>query len=133
MVDENSSLEEIRAEFGKDKFAALAQCSVLEGRPGYAICEMPITENHLNATGGVMGGAMFTLADFAMAVASNMDGKPTVSIACNIRFFRGAKGKKLIATCTADKAGRSVGFYTVEIKDDLGNYIAEFTSTAHRS
>ena len=68
MVDETNSLEEIRAYFAQDKFAAQAQCSIIEAAPNHAICEMPITENHLNANGTVMGGAMFTLADFTMAI-----------------------------------------------------------------
>lgn len=94
MVDETNSLEEIRAYFAQDKFAAQAQCSIIEAAPNHAICEMPITENHLNANGTVMGGAMFTLADFTMAIISNMDNKPTVAIDCTIRFFSPAKGEK---------------------------------------
>ena len=118
MVDETNSLEEIRAYFAQDKFAAQAQCSIIEAAPNHAICEMPITENHLNANGTVMGGAMFTLADFTMAIISNMDNKPTVAIDCTIRFFSPAKG---------------VGFYTVDITDDLGTNVAQFVCTAHRS
>ena len=94
---------------------------------------MPITENHLNANGTVMGGAMFTLADFTLAIISNMDNKPTVAIDCTIRFFSPAKGEKLIATGSANKAGRNVGFYTVDITDDLGTNVAQFVCTAHRS
>ena len=133
MVDETNSLEEIRAYFAQDKFAAQAQCSIIEAAPNHAICEMPITEHHKNARGTVMGGAVFTLADFAMAVAGNVGGTPTVSIACNIRFFAAAKGNRLIATCTANKEGRSVGFYTVHVTDELGTSVASFESTAHRS
>ena len=124
MVDETNSLEEIRAYFAQDKFAAQAQCSIIEAAPNHAICEMPIT---------VMGGAMFTLADFTMAIISNMDNKPTVAIDCTIRFFSPAKGEKLIATGSANKAGRTVGFYTVDITDDLGTNVAQFVCTAHRS
>ena len=133
MVDETNSLEEIRAYFAQDRFAAQAQCSIIEAAPNHAICEMPITENHLNANGTVMGGAMFTLADFTMAIISNMDNKPTVAIDCTIRFFSPAKGEKLIATGSANKAGRTVGFYTVDITDDLGTNVAQFGCTAHRS
>jgi acyl-CoA thioesterase len=133
MVDENSSLAEIRAFFADDKFATGAQCSILEARAGHAVCEMPITPNHLNMRGQVMGGATFTLADFTMAVMSNLDRKPSVAIDCNIRYFTTAKGTKLIATGNADRAGRSVGFYTVDVEDNLGNRIAQFVSTAHRS
>ncbi len=133
MVDETNSLEEIRTYFAQDRFAAQAQCSIIEARANHAICEMPITPDHLNANGTVMGGAMFTLADFTMAVISNLDNKPTVAIDCTIRFFSPAKGKKLIATGSTNKGGRSVGFYTVDIEDDLGTKVAQFVCTAHRS
>ena len=133
MVTEHNSIEKIRNYFANDRFATKAQCVLIEGKVGYSVCEMPITPDHLNANGTVMGGAMFTLADFAMAVASNLDEKLTVAINCNIRFFSPAKGTKLIATCKADKAGRRIGFYTVDITDELGTYVAQFNSTAHRS
>lgn len=132
MVDESNSLDEIREYFAQDKYAAQAQCSIIEARANHAVCEMPITENHLNANGTVMGGAMFTLADFTMAVISNLDNKPTVAIDCTIRFFSPAKGEKLIATGNADKGGRTVGFYTVDIADDLGTKVAQFVCTAAR-
>ena len=133
MVDETNSLEEIREYFAQDKYAAQAGCSIIEARANHAICEMPITPNHLNANGTVMGGAMFTLADFTMAVISNLDNKPTVAIDCTIRFFSPAKGQKLIATGSTNKGGRSVGFYTVDIADELGTNVAQFVCTAHRS
>ena len=57
----------------------------------------------------------------------------TVAIDCTIRFFSPAKGEKLIATGSANKAGRTVGFYTVDITDDLGTNVAQFVCTAHRS
>ena len=117
MVDETNSLEEIRAYFAQDKFAAQAQCSIIEAAPNHAICEMPITENHLNANGTVMGGAMFTLADFTMAIISNMDNKPTVAIDCTIRFFSPAKCEKLNTPGSPHKAGRPGGFYTDEINN----------------
>lgn len=132
MVDETNSLEEIREYFAQDKYAAQAQCSIIEARANHAVCEMPITPNHLNANGTVMGGAMFTLSDFTMAVMSNLDNKPTVAIDCTIRFFSPAKGEKLIATGNADKGGRTVGFYTVDITDDLGTKVAQFVCTAAR-
>ena len=91
---------------------------------------MPVTDGVLNALGGVMGGAIFTLADFAFAVASNYGGAPSVAIECNIRYFAAPKGEKLIATCTADKEGRSLGHYTVKITDDLGRKVAGYTAIA---
>ena len=133
MVNEENTLAEIQDYFAADRFATEAGCTIVEAKAGYCVAELPITDHLLNANNAVMGGATFTLADFAMAVAANLDNKPTVSIACNIRFFGVAKGSKLIATCTTDKAGRRVGFYRVDVCDDLGNKVASYEATASRS
>ena len=133
MVNEENTLAEIQDYFAADRFATETGCTIVEAKAGYCVAELPITDHLLNANNTVMGGATFTLADFAMAVAANLDNKPTVSIACNIRFFGVAKGSKLIATCTTDKAGRRVGVYRVDVCDDLGNKVASYEATASRS
>lgn len=133
MLDENAPLENIRAFFADDHFATEAcKATIVEARKGFAVCECPLERIHRNALGGVMGGAIFTLADFALAVASNVGEAPTVSICNSIEFMTSARGEKLIATCSADKSGRSLGFYTVKITDDLGTLIAAMTATCFR-
>lgn len=130
---ENPTLDQIRAYFANDKFATQAAgCTIVEGSRGHAICEMPIQDVHRNAQGGVMGGAIFTLADFCLAVACNIDEQPTVSVSNTIEFLSGAKGTKLIAECNADKSGRKLGFYTVDVTDDTGRKIARMTATCFR-
>lgn len=123
-------LEELQELYKNDRFATNSGCKIIEADNDKVICEMEINENLLNAHGSVMGGAMFTLADFAFAVASNLNGVPSVAIASNIRFYSATKGTKLIATCITDKDGRNLGHYTVEIKDDLGKKIASYTAVA---
>ena len=123
-------LNELRELYKNDKFATNAGCRIIEADSDKVICEMEICDSVLNAHGGVMGGAIFTLADFAFAVASNLNGVPSVAIESNISFYTATKGTKLIAKCTTDRDGRTLGHYTVEIKDDLGKKIAGFTSVA---
>ena len=82
--------------------------------------------------GGVMGGAIFTLADYALAIACNMGENPTVSVSNTIEYLARAKGTQLIATCDADKSGRSVGFYTIDVTDELGTKVARMTATCFR-
>ena len=123
-------LKELQESFKNDKFATNAGCTIIEADNEKVICEMPITDGILNALGGVMGGAIFTLADFAFAVASNLNGIPSVAIESNIRFYSSSKGTKLIATCTTDKDGRNFGHYTVKVTDDLGKTIAGYTAIA---
>ena len=134
MFSENPTVEELEAFFTGDKFATQAAgCRIVEGRRGHAVCEMELVRDvHYNAMGGVMGGAIFTLADFALAIACNIGEEPTVSVSNTIEFMNAAKGSKLIATCDADKSGRRLGFYTVDITDDTGRAVAKMCATCAR-
>ncbi len=116
--------------YQNDRFATNAGCRILSADSDSVVCEMELNENLMNAHGSVMGGAIFTLADLAFAVASNLSGVPSVAIESNIRFYSATKGTRLIATCKTDKDGRSLGHYTVEIKDDLDKKIAGYTAIA---
>ncbi|MBQ3106390.1 MAG: PaaI family thioesterase [Eggerthellaceae bacterium] len=133
MLSENPAIEDVRELFAGDRFATeAAGCRVMEGRKGYAVCEMDITDVHRNAFGGVMGGAIFTLADYALAVSCNLGEEPTVAAVNTIEFMSAAKGTKLIATSSVDKSGRHLGFYTVEVTDDTGRKVAKMTATCYR-
>jgi len=133
MLSEDMTIEEIRAFFVKDRFATdICGATITSARRGYAVCEMPIRDAHRNAMGAVMGGAIFSLADFALAIACNVGETPTVAISNTIDFINPTKGKKLIAECVTEKSGRTIGFYTIEVKDDLGALIAKMAATCAR-
>ena len=130
MIDSGASLEQVQRIFSNDRFATEATgCRIVEAGPGHAVCELDVCELHLNEKGGVMGGAIFTLADFACAVASNIGEEPTVSVAFSIQYLSAVKGKRLIATADAQKNGRTLGFYDCMVRDDLGRDIAHVTGT----
>ena len=127
------TLEEIRAAFAADRFATeAAGAEIQSAEPGHAVCTMALRPIHMNAAGTPQGGAIFTLADFALAICCNIGEGPTVSVDSNISFFRATKGTKLTATATCDKPGRHLGFYTVLVEDDLGKAIAKMTATCYR-
>ena len=133
MIDASCPIEEVRELFARDRFATEAcGCRVVEASRGHAVCTFDITEGHRNAQGNVMGGAIFTLADFALAIGCNLGENPTVSVSNTIEYFSAAKGSALIATCDVDKSGRSLGFYTVKVEDDLGTPVAQMTATCFR-
>lgn len=130
MIDADASLEEVQAVFSNDRFATEAcGCRVVEAAPGHAVCEFDVTPGHRNEKGGVMGGAIFTVADFAFAVASNVGSPTTVSVSSTIEFMSAARGSRLIATADADKDGRTLGFFTCTVTDELGTPVARATQT----
>lgn len=132
MIDENLPIEDVRAIFAQDRFATAAGCRIVEASKHHAVCEMPLTDLHLNAQGGIMGGAIFTLADFALAIAVNVGQPDTVAIDNNIRYLSAPKGDKLIATARMDKSGRSLAFVTVTVTDNAGRDVAVMTATGFR-
>ena len=131
MLSDDPTLEEIEAVFANDRFATeAAGCRVVSR--GRAVCSMELADVHRNAMGNVMGGAIFTLADFALAICCNIGEEPTVSVDSSISFFRSTQGAALTATAVCDKPGRHLGFYTVTVEDDLGKQIAKMTATCYR-
>ena len=82
MIDEDCPIEGVREYFGNDHFATEAcGCLVDEASHGHAVCEFDVAEGHLNAQGNVMGGAIFTLCDFALAIACNIGRVDSILIA----------------------------------------------------
>lgn len=133
MHGDDYTLEEVRSFFHNDRFATRAcGCEIVEARRGHAVCAFEIGDVHRNAQGNVMGGAIFTLADFALAVACNVGEPPTVAVSNTIEYLNATRGSRLIATCDADKSGRSLGFYTVRVVDDLGTPVANMLATCFR-
>lgn len=114
-----------------DRFAAYLGMKLLDVQPGYALVEMEIAEHHLNGVGVVHGGAIFGLADYAFAVASNSKGPVALAINANISYFKVAKGSKLIAKATEITSSRKLGHYQVDICDEDETLVARFTGTVY--
>ena len=79
----------------------------------------------MNANNTPMGGAIFTLADFAYAVASNgFTEQIIVSQQVSITFLAPARGRVLLAEAACLKSGRTTCLYAVDVRDELGTYVA---------
>lgn len=124
-----SSLEEIRKRFQNDHYAMETTGVVIDSaEPGKAVCSLVLEERHMNENHVPMGGAIFTLADFACAIASNgYAQKKTVSQQVSISFLAPAKGKRLIAEAFCLRAGRTTALYEVDVRDELDTYVAHAT------
>ena len=128
---------EIKAFFKNDRFADTSGAKIDTITPEEIVCSLQIEDRHLNAGNKVQGGAIFTLADFAFAVASNYDdltagiNNITVSHSSNIVFFKPAAGKKLTAKSRCIQKGRKLSVYRITVTDDNGSEIAEMTGNAY--
>ena len=132
MMANFDSVESAREFFYKDLFAVNTGITLDELTDDEAICSLVLNDTHRNAYGGVMGGVIFTLADFAFAVLSNQIHQLTVAQQVSINYLSAPKGDKLIARATCRKSGRTSSIVIVNVEDDLGRDVAQFVGTGFK-
>lgn len=125
-------LEDARAYFEGDRYA-IENGMRLDGLgEGWSACSVTLAPRHKNANGGVMGGAIFTLADFAFAAAANNLHRPTVAQQVSANFLSAAKGDRLVARARCRKDGRASCVYVVDVEDDAGRDVAQVVVTGFK-
>ncbi|AWB10198.1 acyl-CoA thioesterase [Thermodesulfobium acidiphilum] len=116
-----------------DKVAVWLNVKILEVRTGYSRISMIVREDMLNSVKICQGGAIFSFADFAFALASNSHGKIAVGISANINYLNPAfLGEELIAECFESGRSRKLGLYDVKVyKDENKKFVASFTGQVY--
>ena len=133
-IPELITLDQARAFFAKDRFAAGSGMTIEDVAPGYALVSLTLADRHRNAVGGVMGGVLLTMADFSCAVASHFGpgAGQHVSADAHVSFLSPCRGQTLRAEATRLKGGRRLSWYEVLIRDELDTRIAKATFTMYR-
>lgn len=125
--------EQIKEFFQNDRFAARTGVELLEVREGYAKASLTLTSEHMNAGGRTQGGALFTLADLALAAAANAHGTLAFSLSAHITFLKSSgPGDILTATACERHLGRSTGYYQIDITNQRNELVATFESSIFR-
>tara|TARA_A100001037_G_scaffold55269_1_gene47546 strand:+ start:747 stop:1100 length:354 start_codon:yes stop_codon:yes gene_type:complete len=100
---------------------------ILEIQQGYAQLKMKVAEWMVQGHEVCHGGFLFTLADTAMAYASNSYGPAHVALSASLDFLRPAnKGDILIAEAIEKNRTRSTGFYCVSVSNQEKKLVGEF-------
>lgn len=124
--------EQAREIFSRDRYATEATEIVIDFVGTHeAKCSLRVGEKHCNARGVAMGGVLYTLGDFAAAVAANMNELQWVSLDATVHYLAAApQGATLVATAKALKQGRSTALYQTVIENpDNGKCIAIVETT----
>lgn len=127
-----ATIEEARENFKNDRFATNAGMVIDEMGEDYSVCSVTLNDDHKNAYGGVMGGAIFTLADLAFAVCANQIHSLSVAQQVSINYLSAPKGEKLIARAKCIKNGKTTAVLKVDVTDDTGRDVALFVGTAFK-
>lgn len=124
-----------------DKFAEHNGMCVVRMEPGEAETRMTVTEEHLNGIGVCQGGALFTLADLAMAAVANphIAGPDDaaahgagVSVDVTMHYLSPARrGEELVCRCRMERDGR-LPMMSGDIRTADGRLVANFTGRDYR-
>ena len=117
--------------FERDRFAKENGIEVLEVRPGFARTQMTVEPRHLNSIGILQGGALFTLADLAFAVASNSHGVVAVACQADITWFKAVQSGLLTATAEEISRTRKLSTCLIRVTDENQDLVALFKGLAY--
>lgn len=122
--------KELALRMGRDSYAELTGLEVLRAEPGYVEVRLKVTPAILNGHGNVHGGALFTLADYASAAASNMYGAPTIAVDGSISYLQAVREGEVVAKARTVRRGRRMTFQVVELFRGDGELAAIFQGGA---
>jgi len=125
-------MDKVRDVLSRDQFAQHSGIELVEVSKGYAKAVMTLQEMHLNGVGTVHGGAIFTLADFVFAAASNSHGTIAVAINVSISYVKAATNGILTAEAAEESINPKLATYRVRVTDDSGDLVASFQGMVYR-
>lgn len=117
-----------------DSFSQWMGVSSISIGLGQCTLQADITKEMLNGFHIAHGGISYSLADSALAFASNSYGVKCVSIETSISHTRPTQlGETLTAIAKELHRGRKTGIYEVTVSNQLNKPIAFFKGTVHVS
>lgn len=134
-VDDEQALADrvVSAMMAKDAFSQWLGITLVDVGPRAVTARLTVRDDMLNGFGVCHGGVTFSLADSALAFASNTHGRLTVSIENSITYpKRISAGDVLTAVAEEESATNRLAFYRVTVRrsDDV---VALFRGTVFKT
>jgi len=134
MTPEEIAQRSVEAMLQRDAFSAWLGITASGIAPGRAITRMTVRAEMLNGFGVCHGGVTFSLADSALAFASNTSGVVSVSIDNSISYPTPVKlGDVLTAQAESEGGSERLGFFKVTVTRGDGAVVALFRGTTYRT
>ncbi len=120
--------------FNNDPMSQWLGITRVQDGPGISVLRMKVRQEMLNGFTIAHGGITYSLADSALAFASNSLGIQSVSVETSISHVAPVKeGDVLETEVTEVNLTRSTGLYYVTVKNQDGKAVAHFRGTVYRT
>lgn len=130
-----SPIEIVNTMMAKDYFSQWLGIEVLDVKHGTCKLQLKVREDMLNGFGIAHGGITYSIADSALAFASNSNGQKSVSVETSISHTISLKTDDIIiAEAIEEHCSNKIGVYTVKIyKESDNSVVALFKGTVYRT
>ena len=106
----------------------------IQDGPGVSVLRMVVRKEMLNGFAIAHGGISYSLADSALAFASNAHGVQAVSVETSIAHVAQAREGDVLTTRVEEKSlTKRTGLYHVDVINQEGKVIAFFKGTVYRT
>lgn len=117
----------------KDLFSQWLGIERLGEADGYCKLKLKVRAEMCNGFEIAHGGITYSLADSALAFASNSHGKHSVSIETSISHIKPLRtGDVIIATAEEKSLSNRLGIYEIKVERENGEVVALFKGTVFR-
>ena len=120
--------------YNHDGFSQWLGIKLLKVGPGTCSLQMTVRKDMLNGFSIAHGGITYSLADSALAFASNGHGRMSVSIETSISHTKKViEGDVITAFAEEVSLSDKIGIYSIEVKNQSGEMVALFKGTVYRT
>lgn len=120
--------------YDHDWFSQWLGIEVLEVTPGFCKLKMKIRKEMLNGFGIAHGGITYSLADSALAFASNSHGRQSVSVETSISHTVSLKEDDVIYAVSEEKSlTNKIGIYSITVTNEQQQIVALFKGVVYRT
>ena len=127
-------LVELRGRIEGDPFCRLLGITLEALATGYARLAMTVTHDMTNFLGSGHGGAVFTLADAALAAASNSHGTPAVALQVGVHYLEPVTpGQRLVGQAVEAHRTARTALYDITVTADDARVVASCQGRVYRA
>lgn len=120
--------------YDNDAFSQWLGIEVIDIKPGFAKLEMEVRNEMVNGFNVSHGGIAFSLADSALAFASNSYGRVAVAMENNISFMKKVTAGDILTAETDELSiGRRIAVYNIDVSNQDNEQVALFRGTVFRT
>lgn len=117
-----------------DAFSQWLGISIKKVEPGYCLVQMTVRAEMTNGFNITHGGITYSLADSALAFASNGHGNLCVSIETSISHQEAVHaGDELTAEAEEIKRSNRIAWYHIRVTNQEHKLVASFNGTVYRT